>query len=242
MYSFSERLKSALAERGLTQAELSRLSGIGRNSINDYLKNKYEAKQDKVYLLAKALNVNEAWLMGYDVPKERIEELEVPAKETDIKGFVDNDMDKKHSKIITDTIELPFYPSIAAGALAEMESVDVWNVEKIDIPIVMLDVYANSKNLFSMKVNGDSMDNVIPSGSLIIVKPIEHSLYKDGDIVVFSYENEYSLKRFRPNMMKGFVVFEPDSKNSDFENIPISKDEGFDANIYGKVIFTARTF
>jgi len=32
---------------------------------------RYEAKQEALYLIAKALNVNEAWLMGHDVPKER---------------------------------------------------------------------------------------------------------------------------------------------------------------------------
>ncbi|WP_460413950.1 helix-turn-helix domain-containing protein, partial [Staphylococcus aureus] len=45
--------------------ELSRRTGIGRNSISDYLNGKYEAKQDKVFELAKALNVNEAWPVSY---------------------------------------------------------------------------------------------------------------------------------------------------------------------------------
>ena len=30
-----------------------------------------KAKQDKLTILADALNVNEVWLMGYDVPMER---------------------------------------------------------------------------------------------------------------------------------------------------------------------------
>ncbi|OYS59721.1 hypothetical protein CBF94_10155 [Limosilactobacillus reuteri] len=56
---------------GLTQSELARRSGIHRAIISDYVRGKYEAKQDKLYELAKVLNVSEAWLMGYDVKKER---------------------------------------------------------------------------------------------------------------------------------------------------------------------------
>lgn len=71
MNNFAERLSIALSQTGLTQSELSRRTGIGRNSISDYLKGKYEAKQDNVFLLADALEVNEAWLMGLDVPMKK---------------------------------------------------------------------------------------------------------------------------------------------------------------------------
>lgn len=71
MNSFKDRLQEALNKSGLSQAELARRAGIGRNSISDYLKGKYEAKQDKLHALALALNVDEAWLMGYDVTSKR---------------------------------------------------------------------------------------------------------------------------------------------------------------------------
>ena len=35
-------------------------------------KTKYKAKQNNIYKLAKILNVNEAWLMGYETSIERI--------------------------------------------------------------------------------------------------------------------------------------------------------------------------
>lgn len=44
---------------------------INKANISQYVSGKIEPKQDKVYLLALALNVSEAWLMGYDVPMER---------------------------------------------------------------------------------------------------------------------------------------------------------------------------
>lgn len=69
--TFAERLKTALDYRQMTKAELSRLAGISKSSLTRYAKGDWEAKQDSVYAMAQALDVNEAWLMGYDAPMER---------------------------------------------------------------------------------------------------------------------------------------------------------------------------
>lgn len=70
--TFSERLKESLKLKNIKAIELAQLSGISRGAISSYLSGRWKAKQDNIYLLAKALNVNEAWLMGYDVPMESV--------------------------------------------------------------------------------------------------------------------------------------------------------------------------
>lgn len=65
-----KRLKMLMAEREITAAELSRRSGIRASSISDYLKEKYEPKQDKIDLIAEALSVSPAWLMGYETKSD----------------------------------------------------------------------------------------------------------------------------------------------------------------------------
>ena len=70
--TFSERLQESLKIKNLKAIELANLSGISRGAISSYLSGRWKAKQDNIYLLAKALNVNEAWLMGYDVPMEPV--------------------------------------------------------------------------------------------------------------------------------------------------------------------------
>ena len=65
---FINRLKMVMAEHKITQTELAKRTGIRQSSISDWLNNRYEPKQDKVYLLANALNVSPAWLLGYDEP------------------------------------------------------------------------------------------------------------------------------------------------------------------------------
>lgn len=71
MDTFSTRLRQALASSDTKPIDLSRKTGISKSSISDWLSGKYEAKQDKVFIIAKALNVDEAWLMGLNVPRER---------------------------------------------------------------------------------------------------------------------------------------------------------------------------
>ena len=63
-------MKKELNEREITAAELSRRSGIRASSISDYLKGKYEPKQDKIDLIAEALSVSPAWLMGYETKSD----------------------------------------------------------------------------------------------------------------------------------------------------------------------------
>lgn len=72
--TFQHRLYEAMQMRDLKASELADLSGVSRPLISIYLQGKYEAKQNALYKLAKALDVSEAWLMGYDAPKERIEQ------------------------------------------------------------------------------------------------------------------------------------------------------------------------
>lgn len=66
-----ERLKEALSNSKMKQIELARLTGIERGTISNYVTGKYEPKSDAINKMAIALNVNEMWLWGYDVPMER---------------------------------------------------------------------------------------------------------------------------------------------------------------------------
>lgn len=67
-----ERIRSLRKQKGFTQKELSTLSAISEISIRKYENGDRQPKQKAIYQLAKALNVSETWLMGYDVPMERL--------------------------------------------------------------------------------------------------------------------------------------------------------------------------
>lgn len=74
MNDFGKRLKEAMERQKMNASELSRISGVGKNLISYYINGKCIAKQDKVYLLAKALNADPGWLMTGFGPEEDQEE------------------------------------------------------------------------------------------------------------------------------------------------------------------------
>ena len=69
--SCADRIKMALQIKGVKQADLCRLTKIPKSALSQYISGAYDPKQDRIYLIANALNVSEAWLMGLDVPMDR---------------------------------------------------------------------------------------------------------------------------------------------------------------------------
>ena len=73
MSTTSKRIQEGMELRGLKQADLVERTGISKGALSSYISGRYVPKQNNTFLIAKALNVNEAWLMGADVPMERID-------------------------------------------------------------------------------------------------------------------------------------------------------------------------
>lgn len=71
MKTISERIKEGMEIRDLKQADLVEKTGISKGALSSYISGRYIPKQNNIYLISKALNVNEAWLMGNDVPMQR---------------------------------------------------------------------------------------------------------------------------------------------------------------------------
>ena len=71
--SCSKRIAKALSIRNMKQSELCEITKIPKSAISQYLSGAFEPKQDRLHIIAKALDVDPVWLMGYDVPMERQE-------------------------------------------------------------------------------------------------------------------------------------------------------------------------
>lgn len=68
MNTFASRLQYAAEQAKLSQAELCTVTGIPKSAMSQYFSGAFKPKQSRTYLLANALGVDAAWLMGYDVP------------------------------------------------------------------------------------------------------------------------------------------------------------------------------
>lgn len=79
-FTTSDRLKQLMKERKLKQVDILHMVepyckayGItfGKSAISQYVNGSSAPGQEKLSILGLALNVNEAWLMGYDMPRDR---------------------------------------------------------------------------------------------------------------------------------------------------------------------------
>jgi len=86
--NFNARLKHAMDLRKTTQSELVKRTGISKSGISQYVSGEYEAKQDNIFLLAKALDVDPAWLMGKDVPMKGINFRSTQVKPVPLLGTI----------------------------------------------------------------------------------------------------------------------------------------------------------
>lgn len=69
-----DRLREALDARQMRAVDLTEKANVPKSAVSFYLAGKSKPKADRLYNIAKALDVNEAWLLGYDVPMVRTDE------------------------------------------------------------------------------------------------------------------------------------------------------------------------
>ncbi|WP_420228252.1 LexA family transcriptional regulator [Staphylococcus aureus] len=237
MNSFKDRLKQIMSERKISQSELSRRTGIGRNSISDYLNGKYEAKQDKVFELAKALNVNEAWLMGFDISKNRkIENNDIasiyskltPPRQKNVLNYANEQLDEQNTKgdnIVDinsykqDRIAVNVNACVSAGVGERLHGETLFT-EMVKAPIPPHDL--------ALKVNGDSMEPMFKDGEIIFVEKT-HNI-KNGQIGIFIIEEEAYVKKVFVEDDRLTLV----SLNKEYRDLHFYRNES--VRLVGKVI------
>ena len=171
---FASRLSQALETRGMKAADLSKKTKVAEGTISCYINGRYEAKQNRVQVFAEALDVNPAWLMGYDVPMEAERSQPASAPRPIPKGFEPMPKMKK----------IPLVGSIACGTpiLAQQ------NIEKI------VDVPENIRCDFSLTCHGDSMEGAgIHDRDVVYIRI--HPEVENGEIAAVRIGEEATLKR-----------------------------------------------
>ncbi|WP_367294410.1 S24 family peptidase [Latilactobacillus sakei] len=242
MNSFKDRLNTALALRKISKAELSRRTGIGRNSISDYTNGKYEAKQDYVFLIAKALDVSESWLMGFDTPMEKgasahetitsiFNKLNDLNKDKVI-SFAKDRLDKQNS--IQETV-IPFSPRTKQQGteVTIYGAVSAGTGEMLGDGVTTKRCYFGRipHHDYALTVNGDSMKPMFEDGQIIFVENVEDDMeFLDGQIVIAILNGESYIKKLR--IMKNCAQLI--SLNAKYDPIEVSADDDF--KIKGKVI------
>lgn len=181
--TFANRLKKALDYNNMRPIDLANKTKISKAQICNYLKGTYKAKQDKLYIIAKVLDVSEAWLMGYDVDMDR---EWFPDNKEDLTNItIDN---ARYIETTTKTVKIPILGKVPAGVPIEAIE-DIIGYE--EIPASML---RDGNNYFSLKIDGDSMYPDYKTGDIIIIRQ-QNDCNSGDDCVVMVNGDDATFKR-----------------------------------------------
>ncbi len=147
-------------------------------------------------------------------------------------------MELNHDVYNDDTLSHSYFyidRSVSAGIPDTISGTSEF--EKVELPDLFLGKYAGKKDIIVLRVNGDSMNRVIPDGAFVVVNT-DISVYSlnNDDIVIFSDNFNYSMKRFVNDKQNKKYIFKPDSYDDCFEDIVFDYSNCSDLRIIGKVI------
>jgi repressor LexA len=113
-----------------------------------------------------------------------------------------NDNNKPENDTIRELIDVPIVGKVTAGE-------PILAVENIEDTFPLPIAYAKNKDLFALRVSGESMIEAgILDGDLVIVS--QQNTAKNGDIVVALIEDEATVKRFYKE--EDYFRLQPDNK------------------------------
>lgn len=214
------------------------MTGISRSSISEWLSGKYEPKQDKIFIIANALNVDEAWLLGLDVPIERkstitsiYNELEPPRQKVVYK-FAERQLQEQNKKpkvvhlpIIEDDEEIEIlsgHESAAGFAILGDDSNMTSTVMKASkVPNGADEVVV---------IKGNSMEPLIMDGEQVFIR--HQPSVENGEIAIVAIlDDGITCKKVYYDDAEGTVTLE--SVNDDYEDMVFPVE---DIRIIGKVL------
>lgn len=249
-YSTKDRLKQIMKERKLKQIDIINMSKpfqekfnikLSKSNMSEYVNGKSSPDQAKIYLLANTLDVSEPWLMGYDVPKERI-----PIKKTT--SIIDDVL-----KILR-KLEGDRQLNVLNYARAELDEQVNFLKNKNTLNVIYAiekaaagtgynygcnesTPYYTDRNDFAeydfaTVVDGDSMEPKYSNGDIILIKSGYDNI--NGGIYVIDYYGKSYVKKLYNDGDRFRLV----SINKKYDNIVIDIpiEDNIYFNIVGKVV------
>lgn len=207
MKRISDRIKEGLKLRDMTQKDLVDLTGIPKSNMSQYANGKHEPKQTAIYKIAMALNVNESWLMGFDVPFER----QALPKENDWpKGAI--------------PIEKRSFPLLGSISCGEPVFAD----QDFEGYVI---AGANIQADYCIRASGDSMKNArIFDGDIVFIR--QQPDVDNGEIAAVLVNDDTLLKRVY-KQDDGLLLI---AENPDYPPQFFKVDESETVRILGKAI------
>lgn len=222
MGTFGDRLRELRNSKELTQVQLAEMAGIDRQTIGRWEKSQTAPKSENLSTLASVLGTTVDFLLTGNQG--------IPDRQERLNGAECNNC----MSLIKDTIYVPVLSDmhqICAGEGFLLSPVDLESVEVCPVDRNEVDGPFGPKQLFVVRVEGDSMEPLIKDGARVLANP--NLEVRNGDVAVVCLQARWFLKgvKFRPD---GSILLR--SANPDYRDIEVTKDE-IDA---GWVFFAGR--
>lgn len=206
---FSENLKFLRERFGMEQIDLAKKLGRkSSSSISEWEKGKYTPKMATLKQIAEIFNVNIDDLMKKDLKNPTDEVIQpLPVK------------------------EIPIVSQISAGLPIYAEE----NI--LEHTYIATKKLNTNKEIFGLRVNGDSMDKEFRDGDVVIVE--KDAVVENGQIAVVQI-NGYNATVKRVRYEKDRIILIPESNNPAHYPQVYSQDD--EVKIIGKVVSSQKFY
>lgn len=221
--NISKNLMRLLQENNMTRVDLAKILNVSESTVGKWILKKSMPRMGMIEDIAEYFNVKKSDILEYK----------------DAKSVVYYNSDKVNSiRCVEEESGIyNYFPvSVSAGPLENIEAQT--DCISISLPNSLLGKYAGKKEIIILKVNGESMNNIIPDGSFIVVDTSRKQVsdINDRDIVVFAENGSYSLKRYINDKNNQRFLFKPDSTDDTFTPIEVSYEESINLKLIGRVV------
>lgn len=208
MKSIQEKIKARRLELGLSLEDVAKELGVNKTTVMRYESKSIEKMPiDVIPPLAKILKCSPEYLMGWE--EESLTEVKIE---------------------FDDYFPLHYSTNLSAGTLDELLDSEPDAVVYVPITFQM-----KRNRLHAFKVNGTSMNNVIPDGSIVVAESVTAlDCLKDGTIVVAWVNGTATVKRLYASEHQ--ITLMPDSTDKSHQPILIDTDINT-VSVIGRVIW-----
>lgn len=193
MATSTERINQIMKEKKLRQIDVLNMAKkyqekynikFYKSHLSQYVNGKSNPDNEKIFLLSKVFDVSEAWLLGYDVPRNKIE----------------NNEEKENQGI-----KIPVLGAVPAGIpITAIEDI----IDYEEIP----QSWSNQGDFFGLRIKGNSMYPKLENGDIVIVK--KQSTADNGDVVIAMVNgDDATCKRYK-RMDAGIMLTSDNSEYS----------------------------
>ena len=234
MNILGQTIREIRKRKGLTQKQLSELTGLKQNTISNHENGNRSIDEVDIHVYSNALGVSPKELFdSYKESSDNLTEIYNQLnsdRQTKVYDFATEQL-KEQNKVVnindyieeeSEWYEVKFYGSVSAGTGLYLDD------EQVESISFGADMIPNGTD-FCLKVNGDSMDPMFHDGDYVFIK--RETDFRNGSIGVVIVNGDAYLKK---------IYITPDSiklvsLNKKYKDITVTQDDTL--KYVGTVVF-----